>query len=46
MSYIGKKFGDRDHTTVLYACEKIKKWLKTDKQLEETIRKIRARFEY
>ncbi len=46
LNYIGKKFGDRDHTTVLYACEKIKKWLKTDKQLEETIRKIRARFEY
>lgn len=45
LSYIGKKFGGRDHTTVLYACEKISRVLKTDKQLEENIKTIRRRLE-
>jgi len=42
LSYIGKKLGGRDHTTVMYACKKVDHALKTDKQLVDMIKKIRA----
>ncbi len=45
LSYIGKKFGGRDHTTVMYACKKMSHALKTDKQLGDMIKKIRAHLE-
>lgn len=45
LSYIGKKLGGRDHTTVMYACEKVTNALKTDKQLVDMIKKIRAHLE-
>lgn len=45
LSYIGKKLGGRDHTTVMYACEKVTNALKTDKQLGDMIKKIRAHLE-
>ena len=34
---IGKKFGNRDHTTVMHACEKIKTNLKTDPDTQRII---------
>ncbi len=40
---IGAKLGNRDHTTVMYACEKIIKELENDIALQEEIRLIRER---
>lgn len=40
---IGEEFGGRDHTTVLHACEKIKKELASNRDLQETINRITAR---
>jgi chromosomal replication initiator protein len=37
---IGNDFGGRDHTTVMHACEKIKKELKENKALAEAVRTI------
>lgn len=39
---IGRAFGGRDHTTVLYACRKIGEALKTDTKLKRTIRELKA----
>lgn len=39
---IGEKMGGRDHTTVIHSCEKVKKELKDDKQLEQQIEEIRS----
>jgi chromosomal replication initiator protein len=33
LPYIGEKFGGRDHTTVIYACQKIQQEMKTDDTL-------------
>ncbi|MES2966905.1 MAG: helix-turn-helix domain-containing protein, partial [Patescibacteria group bacterium] len=38
---IGKKLGGRDHTTVIHSCEKIKRDLKVDAELEEEITQVR-----
>ncbi len=35
--FIGKKFGGKDHTTAIYACDKISKEIKKDEQLAEEI---------
>lgn len=40
---IGEAFGGRDHTTVMYAQEKITKELKNDHQLQENINKIKEK---
>ena len=40
---IGAKLGNRDHTTVMYACEKINKGLDDDLGLQEEMRLIRER---
>ncbi|HHV72169.1 MAG TPA: chromosomal replication initiator protein DnaA [Clostridia bacterium] len=37
---IGEEFGGRDHTTVIHAFDKIRKSLKTDPNLDMTIKKI------
>jgi len=37
---IGEEFGGRDHTTVLYACEKIKTSLKDDPEVAEAVKNI------
>ncbi|MBI2451106.1 MAG: chromosomal replication initiator protein DnaA [Parcubacteria group bacterium] len=41
--YIGKKFGNRDHTTVIYACEKINDLIKTNETIKQEIGIIRER---
>jgi chromosomal replication initiator protein len=37
---IGTKFGNRDHTTVLYSCDKIEQMLNSDKEIRETVDRI------
>ena len=38
---IGQKLGGRDHTTVIYSCEKIKTSIKADQSLLEEVGQIR-----
>lgn len=38
---IGLEFGGRDHSTVIHACDKIEKDLKTNLQLEKTLKEIK-----
>jgi len=40
---IGSKLGDRDHTTVIYACEKIGREIENDENLEQEINLIKER---
>jgi len=40
---IGDKFGGRDHSTVLYACNKIEEDLKTNDNLKKEIEEIKGR---
>jgi len=40
---IGAKLGDRDHTTVIYACDKIGKEIENDENLEQEINLIKER---
>ncbi len=40
---IARKLGGKDHSTVIYACEKIAKQLEKDKKLEEEIELIKQR---
>lgn len=42
---IGRMFGNRDHTTVLYAARKITRLFETDKPLAEAIAKLRGMLE-
>lgn len=44
LSEIGAAFGGRDHGTVLYATNTIKKRLKTDDELRERVNKLTAAF--
>ena len=39
-SFIGERFGGKDHTTVIHSCEKINNQLQKDKNLEEEIQMI------
>jgi chromosomal replication initiator protein len=41
--FIGKKFGGKDHTTAIYACEKIARELKENEQLAEEITIIKEK---
>jgi chromosomal replication initiator protein len=41
---IGEKFGGKDHTTVIHACEKIAKNLEKNEELREEIYLIKQRF--
>jgi chromosomal replication initiator protein len=40
LTEIGDKFGHRDHTTVIYACDKIEQMTKSDRNSKETVDKI------
>jgi chromosomal replication initiator protein len=37
---IGEEFGGKDHTTVLYSCDKISQLKETDAQLAQTLRQL------
>ena len=39
---IGEKLGGRDHTTVIHSCEKMKREVKEDLQLNQELQQIRA----
>jgi len=41
--FIGSKLGGRDHTTAIYACERINKGKENDESLEEELNLIRQR---
>ena len=41
--FIGSKLGNRDHTTAMYACEKIKKELENNELLEQELSMIKER---
>lgn len=43
---IGEEFGGKDHTTVMYSCEKITKQLKKDSQLSQTISQLSDRINF
>ena len=40
---IGLEFGGRDHSTVIFACDKMEKELLTNKELEATIKEIKSK---
>ena len=40
---IGLEFGGRDHSTVIFACDKIEKELLENHELEQTIKEIKAK---
>ena len=42
--FIGEKLGGRDHTTVMYACEKLNKELENNESLQQEINLIKERF--
>ncbi|MBN1504183.1 MAG: chromosomal replication initiator protein DnaA [Candidatus Eisenbacteria bacterium] len=42
LTEIGAKFGHRDHTTVLYACDKIEQMMTSDRNSKETVDRIMA----
>jgi len=39
---IGENFGNRDHTTVLHACDKIAKDMQTDEMLRKTVSELKS----
>lgn len=41
---IGKQFGDRDHTTVMHALDKVNKELESNEGLKKAIEEIKSRF--
>jgi chromosomal replication initiator protein len=40
---IGEMIGGRDHTTVIYACDKVNNLMETDEQLRRQVLQIRER---
>ena len=40
---IGRKLGGKDHTTVIYGCDKVTKGIEKDESLAEEIKLIRQR---
>ncbi len=41
LNQIGEKFGGRDHTTVMHACDKVNKMIKTDSAFAEEFERIK-----
>lgn len=42
---IGEEFGGKDHTTVMYSCEKIEKLKESDRDLSQTLRQLNDRIQ-
>jgi chromosomal replication initiator protein len=42
LTEIGAKFGHRDHTTVIYACDKIEQMTVSDRNSKDTVDRIIA----
>ena len=40
---IGLEFGGRDHSTVIFACDKMEKELETNTELEQAIKEIKSK---
>lgn len=40
---IGLEFGGRDHSTVIFACDKIENEIKINKELEQAVKEIKAK---
>ena len=40
---IGELFGGRDHSTVMYACDKVAEQIQTDVQLQADVAKLRGK---
>jgi chromosomal replication initiator protein len=40
---IGMEFGGRDHTTVIHACDKIEKEMKSNKEFKSTIEQLKSK---
>ncbi len=40
---IGKEFGNKDHSTVIYACRKVNEMLKTDRRLKDIVDQIKKK---
>jgi len=40
---IGLEFGGKDHSTVIFACDKIEKELLKNSELEHTIKEIKSK---
>jgi chromosomal replication initiator protein len=43
---IGKAFGGRDHTTVLYACEKVKDLMDTEAEMRRTVEELEEKLRH
>jgi len=43
LSKIGQNFGNRDHSTVLYSCEKLKELMKTNKEIKNDFENIKIK---
>ena len=41
--FIGEKLGGKDHTTVMYACEKLNKEIETNETVQQEINLIKER---
>jgi chromosomal replication initiator protein len=43
---IGKAFGGRDHTTVLYACDKVKDLMETEAEMRRTVEELEEKLRH
>jgi chromosomal replication initiator protein len=43
LSKIGQNFGNRDHSTVLYSCEKVKEFMKTNEEIKNDFENIKIK---
>jgi len=43
LSKIGQNFGNRDHSTVLYSCEKVKELMKTNEEIKNDFENIKIK---
>lgn len=43
LKVIGRSFGDRDHSTVIHACNKVEEYIKSDSKIRSTVDNLRAK---